>query len=707
VAFFIGFPMAKMKKVEKKMLDSLLNEVNVHFNEAHGELNTRIMHPEQGFDEYDNLYRSYIDGKKWPFSSRVFIPLTFASIFGKGTRLITSKVKGKLHATQFGNELAARIGTEVLSAQYDDHDFYYEASMIQKWFRMDQNARKYGASFALVPWRKEVRDGKTLFDGPTFEPLDNRKVYTQPGCNSITDADYVIIEREMTLYEMEHVNDVSFKNTGKPVFMNLDKLKQHKETRSGNFGMYPSRNSTIRNLDQTSTGMGMFRRFRVLTEYRNDMWITFCPDVGNQDAKDGPLGTVLRVAENPYDHGQKPIERLVYMPIDDDIYGVSEIEPARSEQKAINALVSGFIEAVSTELYPILKGHPTNVDWKTIEFKPRAAWLMQNPATDIMRLEGGTTFTRNFVEAYQLLLQSHAQSMDDTSGQGSQLAQLGPGDKTATEIKDLALQRGSRDNLNKIFLGAAMQKMYSMWWSMDQQFLTDKKVIQIAGKEAMEYFTNEGLHDFTLSAEGFETIEEWMNENPGVDFATAYEALREAGTLEQYAQPLFPVGPQGSKVPKLQLNSDGKSGFLTAEAKDLTGQYRFEVDLNTIGQTNDQQEGQAVSAFMGNIKDFSQQLAEQGYKLKMKELLETAAEKAGIHNPDQFFEKIESNPMQQPGQQPGMPQMPGGDPNAMQPPNPMVQNLQGQPHMMPPLPPQMQGGQVSPQDLMGGAPLGR
>lgn len=668
--------------------EQALTVVRSHYDEASSELSIRTTHKSQGFDEYDKLYRSYIDPNKWPYNSRIFIPLTFKSLFNKGTRLITGKIEGRLNPTEYGNELGARIGTELLSAQYDDHDFYYEEPLISKWLRMDQNARRYGAAFGLCPWRQELRNGQNLFDGPTFEVLDNRHTYLQPGSVSVSDSDYVIVERWQTLMELESVSD----DSGKPAYMNLDVLRKAAENQKGL--ETPSVNTTMRGLSNKSTGFGKFKKFRTLTEYRRDTWVKWCPDVGGTKDKSG---CILWISENPYKHKLIPIIRLVYIPIDDDIYGVSEIEPGRSEQKATNALVSGFVEAVSTELYPVIKGHPTNVDWKTIEFKPRAAWIMNNPTSDVVRLEGAITFTRNFVEAYKLLVSSHADSMGDTTTDASQLSIL-QNAKTATEIKDLAMLRGSRDNLNKLFLASAISKMYAFWWSMDQQFLTDKKVIGISGKEAMEYFLKQGLHDWTLSEEGYTMIQEYMDNHIGTDFATAYETLRQSGDLEKYAVPLFPVKTKDQKLPKLQLDENGKTGFLTVENTDLKGRYRYTVDLNTIGiSDNVGKEVTALNQLIAQAIQLQQAGLLQGYHLKFKELLETIAEKLGVDNADQFFESDTTTSTQQGVQPP----QPGAMPNlGIQPPQGMPPNpMNGQAPM------QMPNQQmVSPQSLMGAPP---
>lgn len=626
------------KKKEENNYSKLLSQVSVAYNEARQELDTRITHKVQGYDEYDNLYRSYIDPTKWPYSAKIFVPLSFTSLFNKGSRLITNKLKGKLVADDYEGELAAKIGTELLMAQYEEHDFHFGESLNAKWLRVDQNTRKYGAGFALVGWKKE-KVGSYSYDGPTFEPLDNRKVYLQPAVKNEADWDYVIVERTLTLEQMMKANEA--KNV--EVFKNLDKLKNVSENTVDEKN--PSRNSILRGLDDKRSGKGLKTPFRVLTYYSRDQFITWTPDVG--DDKDNPEGTILRVTQNPYPHGLIPIIRLVYIPIDDDIVGMSELEAGRSQQKALNALVSGFIDSVSLELYPILKGHPTNVDWATVEFKPKAAWLMQNPQADLERLEGAFGFTQKFVEAYRLLASQFAESMGDTTSDASNMASLSS-DKTATEVRDTALKRGARDNLNKLFLSAAITRMYKMWWEMDKVFLTQEKIINVSGKEAIKYFVEQGLSDYTLDDKGYQYIYEYIRDNQAIgvnmNFDMAYERLRELGELEQFAKPMFATS-QG--LPKLTMKEGTNSGYLTVAPEDLVGNHKFVFDLNTFSETNTQEEAQNLIGYLDRAAQYQEQLASDGFKIKYKDLLEDIGEKLNLRNADQYFEAIEESPEDQ------------------------------------------------------------
>src|SRR5690606_37143041 len=67
------------------------------------------------------------------------------------------------------------------------------------------------------------------------------------------------------------------------------------------------------------------KRFEVCTTYYKDKWVTWVPKIGTKKGKKDAL--ILREIENPYLHGEIPITPLVYIPSQEDIYGMSELQP--------------------------------------------------------------------------------------------------------------------------------------------------------------------------------------------------------------------------------------------------------------------------------------------------------------------------------------------------------------------------------------------
>lgn len=650
------------------------------FDMASSELQTRITHEQLGFDAMDRLYRTHIEPTKWPFSSRIAIPIAWTKLVAKATRLLANKLAGKLTPTDEGQELGAMVGTELLHAQWDDIDFHDDEPMLMRWFRMDQNARKYGKAFAYSPWRKEKN-----FDGPNFVPWDNREVFTLTGENDVNDG--VFLGSWPTIHKLYKTSDISGDKLGMYDAATLKKL----EEMVGDSNDKVSVNRSIKGLSsvETDSSAGVSPRYKRihLIQFRSpERWVDFVPTKGGEG--DDPM-LVLRDIPNPHKHGRTNVVCLNYYPIDDDQYGVSELEASRSMLKAMWALVCNYMDDVNLSLFPITKGHPTNVQWNTVEYKARAHWIMNNPATDLIPLEKGNSNLQKFTEVYKLLAGAINEALGESTAEASSMNATA-GDKTATEIKDTALLRSARDNFNKLALSAAMARMVWFWWQDDRQFLTNEKVIRITGKEAIEYFTQEGLHDYDLSEEGYEAIGQYMQDHMGVDFPTAYDALRELGELDQYAIPMHGAGTDGMK-PKLALDRSGKTGFLTIDPqKDMSGSYRYIPDIEAVSMPNDAQDATNLMSMIGQLTNpqVSAQLQTQGDMVKVKDLFVRAMAKLKIQDGDQYFTSAGKQPdggtmggeqpavpgapqppapdmggmanlMQQPVTQPNVPQIPG------------------------------------------------
>jgi hypothetical protein len=654
------------------------------YDQAQSELNIRITHSQLGFDAMDRLYRTSIQKENWPFASKVAIPIAWTALVKKDTRLIASKLAGKLIPTDEGEELGAMVGTELLHAQWDDVDFFEDEPMLMRWFRISQNARKYGAGFAYIPWKTEKG-----FDGPTCIPWDNREVFTVAGSLNVDDG--VFLGSWPTIDTLYKTSD----QTGETGMYAQSTIKRL-ETLVGDSSQNVSVNRAILGLPsiETDQSLGIDPRYKRvhLVQYRSpDRWVDFVPSKGGEG--DEPM-LILRDIPNPYGHGRVPVVKLNYYPIDDDQYGVSELESIRSMMKALWALICNYLDDVNISLFPIIKGHPTNVNWSTVEYKARATWIMQNPETDLVRLESSNSNLQKVTEIYKLLVGAMAEALGESSGEVSS-QQIGSPDKTATEIKDTALLRSARDNFNKLALSAAMAKMTWFWWQMDRQFLTEQKVVRVVGKEAIEYFVGEGLDQFTLSEQGWELVEKNMRDHMGITPGESYNQLLELGKLEPYAEPLYGVkgGEQGAQLPKLTLDRSGKTGFLRISPGDMEGNYRYIPDIEALSMPNDQEDAQNILGIIDRMANpqILQMLQAQGDMPQMKEMLVKAMAKLKINDGDRFFgsgEGMGTTPMQ--GQQdPNQPVQPG-QPTPPQGGTADLMAAMGQPGAQPPAQPQLQ-----------------
>jgi len=643
-----------MKPKEKKTYGNeaereLFTELNHHYEMAKEDLAQRII----DFDKKDILFRSHIDEKNWPYKAMVFDPRVFTSLYEKTARTFANKPRGRLVPREGGDTLGSHINNEVLSFQWDENERADNQSMLSKWSLMDLNARKYGASFGLAKWRyQKNRKNKVVFDGPDFTPLNNRDCLPNPSYSTI--KNWFQHREYLTLQEMELVNDSA---QAKPIYKNLDLLRQAlgsdktaagSDIRSSN---YVIKNKSIKGLTDYLGRDTAFKVVEVVTEYRDDRLISFSPR----------HGVVLRDIDCPFDHEQIPVILLKYYPIDDDIYGLSEIEPVEKLQKAINAIVCQYLDAINMSLYAPLKINSTGgaVQMHTIEFGPGKKWLMQNPSTDVITHDQSINGVQEFTSTYRFLVGAMQEALGDTS-QGISNLNPGSGDKTATEVRDLAISRSVRDNFNMMYLGEALKKQMNLWYNMNQQFLftaKDKfKIIRIVGKDALKYFKGQGLDGYELNDDMVDQLadatEEGLNLNP-----------------EDFSQPAYPIDTPQGQIPKLSMEETGQEGNLYLEKKDLSGMYDYIPDLESMMTPN---QGQLLQAKQQMVQlalnpTTSQQLAGDGYKLNTKELLEDLFEQMGSKDADKYFEKL---PVQQPqdGQIQGQLDPTGaGAPQGMQP----------------------------------------
>src|SRR3990167_286298 len=599
------------------------------------------------FNEADELFRSWIDENNWPYDALLFDPRIFTFIFEKTSRLISNKPKGKLIPREGADILSARINNQLLDYQWDMAT--NGGLMIAKWALMDINTRKYGAAFALCKWRyEEDRGGKVLFDGPDMTVLNNRDCAHDLTATAIENCNWFQVRQYVTLQDLKNVNDQS---RSKPIYKNIDKLKyavdqdKNNEKTPGSGGdsrsvNWLSRNRAIAGLETDPYGKdATFKTIEIITEYRRDRWITFAPK----------HGVVLRDISNTYKNNEIPITMLRYYVIDDDLYGLSEIEPVKSLQKAINALLCQYVDEINQQLYtPIAIG--PGVRQHTLEWGKGARWIMNNPMTDFRLVESRSNAAQYFNNTYSVLVASMMNSLGEAS-LGISNVQPFQKDKTATEVKALQLQRNARDNFNQIFLADAIKRQLILWHSMNQLLLfADKNkkyyILRIIGGDALKYFQQQGLNEeVALDVETLEQGNKAIDQVVKGDKGPGEEELK---ILSEASEFKFPVNTgsesQPNFVPKLQMEENKQGAKLHIEPKDVLGTFDFTVDVESMALNSDEERKQARQAAVSLLStnpNVTMMLAAEGVKPKFKDLFVSWLEDLGFNDAEQFFEKVQ------------------------------------------------------------------
>ncbi len=597
------------------------------------------------FDEADELFRSWLDESKWPYDALLFDPRVFTFIFEKTSRLLSNKLRGKLVPREGSDVLAAHINNELLNYQWDRAT--HGGTMLSKWALMDLNTRKYGSAFSLCKWRYERdKEGKIVFDGPDMKVLNNRDCLPDPAGTSVENCNWFQVREFVTLQELDRVNDTAREG---PVYKNLNKIKDNLSESNVGGGdsrdvNWISRNRTISGLQSDPIGRDtVFKTVEIVTEYRRDRWITFSPK----------HGVVLRDISNPYKNNELPIVMLRYYQIDDDLYGMSEIEPVKGIQKALNALLSQYVDEINQKLYsPVAIG--PGVREHTLHWGKGARWRMNNPMTDFRVVESRSNAAQFFNNTYSALVAAMMNAVGESSLGVSNTQRFNP-EKTAQEVKALMMQRNARDTFNQNFLAEALQRQMMLWHSLNQTMLfADESranyIIRIVGRDAIEYFKARGLNV------GNEIDMEAAKEialNPEVDRITPPNEIP-----MDVMVPKYPVNI-GSKekpqyVPKFKLDESENFGHLYVEPEDLMGNFDFIADVESmaLGSDDELKRGRktAVTTILSSPVAL-QVLAQEGVKPKFKDLFVAWLEDSGFKNADQYFESVKNTP-QMPGEQP-------------------------------------------------------
>ena len=625
--------------------DTLLSELQKHYSLAEDDLVPRS----KQFDVADELFRSYLNEDTWPYQSLIFSPRIFTAIFEKTSRLIGTKPKGRLVPREGGDVLGAKINNEILSFQWDDASRIDGEPLIAKWAQLDMNARKYGASFAVVKWQytrriekdssKEGEEPKyksvPYFDGPGFQVLNNRDVLYNPSYSTI--KNWIQVREYLTLNELMATNDSA---RGEPIYKNLDELREEikkgMKTVNRRDSNYTPRGKAIKGLSDHLGEDETNKTIEIVTEYRDHRWITFAPK----------QGVIIRDVDNPYKHQQIPIVCLKYYPIDDDLYGLSEIEPVEKLQKALNAISSQYVDAINMELYKPVMVDSTRVRMHTLEFGPAKKWIVTgDPATAIRPYDTNVSASiAAFRQTYSMLVGEMQEALGETSSSTGQQDAATGGDRTATEIRDLDKQRLARDNFNQIFLSEAIKKQMMFWHSMNQQFYFEEgdtsKVIRLVDKDSIAFFEKAGYGEQGLSEDVTQQLIDAQANDMNI------------GNPEEFMEPVHGVETPEGMMPKLNKSQTGVYGELLVEPQDLWGNYDYIADIESMMPPNNEQLLRAKQEAIGLAKDPAviQQLALEQKQIKLSELMEDYFEQLGFKDAGKYFGELPVSPMMPNGQ---------------------------------------------------------
>jgi len=616
------------------------------YSDADALLQSRITDKRYGFDNYDRLFNSFL-GDKWPYAVKLATPRGFTAIFNKTTRMVGGRFTGRVEGVEQDDEVGAHIASEHFKWSVERFNQYADMPLEEKIAIWDNNARLYGAGFVRVYWKTEytIANGKLkkIYDNWYLEVINNRDLLTQPGRETIKDSDHVIHRRYISGAELKRLQEdgAGFIQSA------LDQILEKEGT--GKEANYIPIIKSVKGLDTKDN------RIEICTTYYHDKWVTWCPKMGDKGKKEA---LILREIKNPYLHQEIPIVPLVYIPSQEDIYGMSELQPVSALLKILSALQSQYIELVNRELYPptLVSANEARID--TFKYRPKAFWLVNNPtAVSVLDMKASQSLAA-FSDIYKMIVTEFMEAMGETGTSVAQVDQIG-GPKTATEINDKAYIRGSRDNFNKLMLSAALKKVMFLAFSMlrDPKFTDKDTVIKVVGKDALEYFDKQGFAEWGLNSEGYQLVYDYAQtleqnedlkiaakDNGTTIFDLAYQDLLDTGALDKFAEPVTPMMTAKGAIAKMDKNADEDTGYLHVNPEeDYLGEYNFIPDVEALAVPNPDKDYQVRAAWYQQAREVEKEggLAREGKQLKHSEILMKLGQLAKITEAEQYFEPLE------------------------------------------------------------------
>jgi hypothetical protein len=554
--------------------------------------------------------------KDWPYQSVVSDPRIRTTILEKTARLLNAKLQGRLVPREGGDIVKAKINNAILDFQWDSAT--KGGSMIEKIALSDMFARVFGAAFVYVYWDAEK-------DCNELKVIDPRDIFIDFSADHIRNAKWVQIREFTTIKQLKERGfelpdiDYTSRDLRSTSYESIVKQNRGLEDRTGQDLSHPT--------------------IEVVTEWTPKTECVFLPK----------HNLVLRERKNPYNHGKIPVEQLRYYPIGDDVYGESEVEPVLPLQKAINAVLCGFLDSVNISMRPPVKIVANQARVETIEYGPGAQWIIDQQGA-VQEATVNQQAISSFNSTYPALIAAFNSAMGDQSLGTSNITGKFT-DKTATEVQSLERQQNNRDQYNQLYLTEFLKGTMLMWLSNNQQYLFDDetkhyRVFKIIGKDNIRDFQNMQLDDHEVPDEAMQQIQQLIMDQPLPD-----EELTKL--FMELSVPKHPVitNPNDSAdqydiKPKLQMVRDGHEADLYVTKDDMAGVYDYIPDVHSMAAgAGQQQERARQQAFQFALNPQVQQnLQAQGERLNMKELLITVMEYAGERDPEGLFESI-----QQPG----------------------------------------------------------
>lgn len=368
------------------------------------------------------------------------------------------------------------------------------------------------------------------YDGPKAESVDIFNFWPNPEAESIEDASYVIqrVFRDSSYVEKMIDEGVYKLPPGVDVIGDLWT------------GQKDERDQIAADLDEGSSDRTRHQA-ELLEFWTDDSQFT----VLNQT-------WVVRVADNPFDHGMKPYVRIVDHFQEHSFWGVGEIEPLEGLQDEMNAITNQRIDNVRLAIDQQFVYDPNNLlnEKQDLATRPGGGIRVNSrdiePSRVIHFLQPPDVTSSAYLEVQEAERMTEKVSgvNDYTAGNDSGAGQV---NQTATGASIIA-ETGNTRFAAKVEIAelTGLNTLAEMYGSILQQFWDEERVIRVAGENGADAWvpiTAESLQggfDYEIEAQSSAVTESVRKEQSMSLFQLAIQAAYPDGSpvfkLDKIAQ---------------------------------------------------------------------------------------------------------------------------------------------------------------------------
>lgn len=417
-----------------------------------------------------NNWKGKLDSTKFPWRSKLFIPWSFTVV-----ETIIPKVFARdpqwraISGSPDFPEDGPRVVQNLLTYQWS------KAGMRLKMYDYIKDSLMYSKGYVKVTWGyqskvntfmepitdennditfEKKQKSSVSYDDPCIDVVDPFDIYVDPDATSLENADYVIHRTTIPLSKVKE----------NPNYKNTDEIKQDDSNQKYfdtlNRGNQPSKD-THKHLVE------------ILEYWEQDRLIV----VANRSV-------VLRDSPNPYSH-----KRIPFVELDDyrdphKYYGQSELSVIDPLQREINAIRNQRRDYDNLALNPVIRMVPGALkNPNSAVMSPGNVWMVSD---------------LNSMDVFEMpQLQGTARDIENQTSQDIKMAvaidEIGigllpdnPQRRSATEVVTAQSMAGKRFAIKIALLEEAVKKIGELVFALNQQFMSEERIIQIVGQRGLK-----------------------------------------------------------------------------------------------------------------------------------------------------------------------------------------------------------------------------